>query len=460
LCLTLGGRINVAKSLLYSQLNYIGCIIPIPNERISTYSTLIEKFVLGRLNIAKKRIYLDTCYGGLGLFEIKTFLTAQTCNWVKRAIQLDDFWKLRLYKKCYGSITNLREKSFDVTEEPILCNIAKSFEKLINCYTRYLENARVAPIFANSAIFRQQEGRLAEVRHLNLMFFGKMHESDVPIQIKSLLVSDFITNGQKKIFLDFTASKGLILNERKFRAIGDVCLQSINRYKKNDPLEKKSLDIKNFILKYKKGSKHIRAVLLIDSEANFIPHNMMKYAETTHVIINLDDSKFLNKLWTQNYFPQNFKWFIFNLHNNTLPLNNRLQHFAENINPSCTFCQLGRDEDPEDETPLHLFFQCPHSEPVVLEIQRWLNLNNGIIHPFSRNDFFTRPKTDECVFNNIFSIAMKILMKYIWDCKMSKMQPNINEAKEYLSEFFKSSCRASKKFERKVQIANINTMLG
>jgi hypothetical protein len=60
LCLTLGGRINVAKSLLYSQLNYIGCIIPIPNERIFTYSTLIEKFVVGKLNIATKKKYTLT----------------------------------------------------------------------------------------------------------------------------------------------------------------------------------------------------------------------------------------------------------------------------------------------------------------------------------------------------------------------------------------------------------------
>jgi hypothetical protein len=45
---------------------------------------------LGPLNISKARRYLSREEGGLGIFDIKTYLASQKCNWVKRAKNLDD----------------------------------------------------------------------------------------------------------------------------------------------------------------------------------------------------------------------------------------------------------------------------------------------------------------------------------------------------------------------------------
>jgi hypothetical protein len=91
--LSLPGRINIAKSLMYSQINYLGCFIQFPTEHINAIDSLITVFVKGRLNIAKKRLYLCPKDGGLGLFEIPIFLHAQRCAWVKRCLTLDEQWK-------------------------------------------------------------------------------------------------------------------------------------------------------------------------------------------------------------------------------------------------------------------------------------------------------------------------------------------------------------------------------
>jgi hypothetical protein len=71
--LSLPGRINIAKSLLYSQINYLGCFLQIPPAITNEIDSLITAFVKGKLNIAKKRLYRSVDQGGLGLFRHKYF---------------------------------------------------------------------------------------------------------------------------------------------------------------------------------------------------------------------------------------------------------------------------------------------------------------------------------------------------------------------------------------------------
>jgi hypothetical protein len=126
--LSLPGRISVSKTFMYSQLNYIGCFLPIEAGRLTSIEDKIEAFVRGPLNIFKERMTLSREEGGLGLFSLKTFLGGQVCAWAKRAQNFDDNWKLRLLRGSLGNILNLRDRYFKQNEEPILHNIAKNME--------------------------------------------------------------------------------------------------------------------------------------------------------------------------------------------------------------------------------------------------------------------------------------------------------------------------------------------
>ena len=55
--LSLPGRINVAKTFLYSQINYLGSFMPFPLNSLNGISALIEGFVKGKLKIARNRLY-------------------------------------------------------------------------------------------------------------------------------------------------------------------------------------------------------------------------------------------------------------------------------------------------------------------------------------------------------------------------------------------------------------------
>ncbi len=54
--LTLPGRINVIKSLLMSQVIYLGSFIMPSMEKLKKIQDLLDTFALGKLNFAKNRI--------------------------------------------------------------------------------------------------------------------------------------------------------------------------------------------------------------------------------------------------------------------------------------------------------------------------------------------------------------------------------------------------------------------
>jgi len=99
--LSLQGRINVAKSLLFSQIIYLGSILMPSRQKINDIQNSLDNFVIGNLNFAKNRITLPTVEGGLGMFNVEEFLTAQQCVWILRAnISTRDNWRVRLKQLC------------------------------------------------------------------------------------------------------------------------------------------------------------------------------------------------------------------------------------------------------------------------------------------------------------------------------------------------------------------------
>jgi hypothetical protein len=157
--LSLPGRICIAKSLLYSQINYLGCFLQIPPAITNEIDQLITGFVKGKLNIAKKRLYRPPDQGGLGLFDINSFLDAQRCAWVKRSRDLNEQWKAQLYINNYGVLFNCKGKHSCNRRFPVLNTISTSFENMSNSFTIYNENFKSAFIVENVKMTRSVNSR-------------------------------------------------------------------------------------------------------------------------------------------------------------------------------------------------------------------------------------------------------------------------------------------------------------
>ena len=124
--LSLLGHIAVTKSLVYSQLNYLGSFLPFTGEQLKKMAEPIENFISGNLNKAKDRIYAKIENGGLGLVEIKNFLNYQKCGWLKLSLDLDSNWKRILFCCSWGNILNVKTKN--VSDYPLLKGLAATQE--------------------------------------------------------------------------------------------------------------------------------------------------------------------------------------------------------------------------------------------------------------------------------------------------------------------------------------------
>ena len=292
--LSLPGRINVAKCFLYSQLNYIGCFLTIPQNYLTVIQNLIETFIIGNLKLAKKRLYAKPEDGGLGLFQMNEFLEAQQCQWIKRAKNMDEIWKQKLYVKCKGDISNAKSKFFDQTTEPTLYNIVKCYEKFSINFTKYKENFWLANLFENKALpinFRLQncltEEELGFDTFLN---FGTLIRKLTIEQLYLPTRSRMMSRAQVMEHL------GIQFTPEDFEKIKKICNNAKLKYTKNKIDEKKSISVNGFLALKTKGSKIFRKILLNQTKSS-ITKNIVKFAETTETFINLEESKLLNKCW-------------------------------------------------------------------------------------------------------------------------------------------------------------------
>ena len=138
--MSLPGRIKIAKTFLYSQINYLGCFLPLNHKYSTDISNLIEDYVRGNLKISKQRMYETPENGGIGLFNLKNFLASQTCAWIKRSVVPNDLWKKELFRFSYGSVFNIRKSTIDRRLNPILYNIVDSYEQFLFSFTSKNEN--------------------------------------------------------------------------------------------------------------------------------------------------------------------------------------------------------------------------------------------------------------------------------------------------------------------------------
>jgi hypothetical protein len=139
--------------------------------------------------------------------------------------------------------------------------------------------------------------------------------------------------------------------------IRGACSVARIKYKKRVPDLQKCLDIKTFFYRRKRGSSHLRK-LLGNTDLPDTSRNINSFANIIDIIINGEQSKFLNQLWTNNIFSGKERTFLFKLYNNTLGYNTAVAHFIRNHSPNCTFCDITRENEQHRETPVHIFYDC------------------------------------------------------------------------------------------------------
>jgi exonuclease III len=418
--LSLPGRIGIAKSMLYSQINYLGNFLLIPEYIIQEIEQKIANFVSGNLRIAYDRIFLNISLGGLGMFKIKQFLYAQRCAWVKKSVPADQIWKLRLEKFANGNFFTLNEAGIDFAEYPCTFAIAEAYSELVKKFTGTDRNFEKSFVYGNKAL-------TIGIRSRNFLTHNEhdLDNADLLI-LKNLTIRDLWHNGNFVSKRNFVINTNLNPNNQLWTDLDKIRRAAVHKYNSNSV---PGISLSTFFDTWKRGSKKVRNILCKESR-KFIPHNIIKFSNTIDLVIDLNVSRVLNKLWNRYYFSNSLRTFIFKLHNNTLVTNTVLSNFVRGLSRNCTFCNITGNQEPEDETILHLFFTCRTVEPILENFYSWVHGNNEFI--VSRRNFFTTPEGININSNEILLVINHLVMKYLWEIKLRKNLPVLEHLKTYV----------------------------
>jgi hypothetical protein len=150
-------------------------------------------------------------------------------------------------------------------------------------------------------------------------------------QVTNLKVSDImLEDGTALDQVTFCNNTGTVMREAKFRCMRDAVLEAYTQYRKNELFDKTVSDVATFLCRVKKGSRHIRKILS-PSQLDFVPYNIIKFAETTECVFNNKESPLINGLWGKSFFDDATRTFLFKLHNNTLGINARITFCSQSI---------------------------------------------------------------------------------------------------------------------------------
>jgi len=261
-------------------------------------------------------------------------------------------------------------------------------------------------------------------------------------KIFKLKVRDFFLNKNVSISFDqFRTNSNLDLSREQFNKIRDMCKMAKTKYSKKDGSKEKCVEVSDFMNRKKKGCKRYRKMLTGEIE-NYIPHNMIKFAESTETVISLETSKKLNAMWANTALGNGTRTFLFKLHNNTLGYNQAVAHFVRGHSPNCTFCDILGNQEIIPESPLHLFYECQAVENLTNVIFSWVLDYNTIV---TRHELFTVFNRADHRKNDALNLLSKILLKYYWDCKQRFCLPTFENAKIILRSEFSTPKACNKK---------------
>jgi hypothetical protein len=327
--LSLPGRINVAKSLLLSQIGYYGSVIPVHDEQILALQTLMNNFIAGKLRLGAKQITMATKNGGLGFIDLKTFLMSLQCSWVKRAYNSTiDTWRLELNRRTGGNVLITTPRIFNPVENPILHGISTSFFEFKACFYKRNDNFLTSFILGNPLIY---ESLRPKVAFDTLRWLDPDPDLNDVDTVKELKIMDFIDNG--------TVIAENIPNILRRRVdpvdrinIKKVIEQSV-RYNTRNNTEINYLDpeITVFLTRFKKGSRQFRNIFEEDKNMAIKIRNETRTKTFFRLIgLPVPDAELchnLNNEWNTLQYPVKLREFVFKFRNNLLGLNTRVSHF-------------------------------------------------------------------------------------------------------------------------------------
>jgi hypothetical protein len=446
--LTMAGRINVIKSLLFSQILYLGSFLMPSPEKIKNLQKLLDDFALGDTKVARNRITLPVEMGGLGLFDVENFLVSQQASWIFKAQKSSrDNWRYKLRTLCNGNVLCAGPGLIKQSANPVLYGISCSYQKLRLSHDSLHCNFTNALVLNNPIFFRGPGNKLP----LNLTYLG-LPETGFSAMAQ-LTAKDFFNVNGVKTRIELAMDYDLDLSVEGYVDLVRCLNHYVRRLKPNERNNGSSISIFEEFGILKKPGKKMRTTLVKKKRKTF---EHREQASTT-TFLQITGSVFpgeksygtLISLWNSQGLKNRTKVFLFKFFNNILGINTRLSHFVPNHPRGCSLCVIDGINPVPDETFSHIFLECN-------TVRNWHNKffreyfpNDYLRDEQDRRNILFLGRVHEPDTDNYFIMITILLFQYvIWEQKLKKKAPSyqsINlEFREHVRQLLRCNARARK----------------
>lgn len=409
------GRVAVLKSLILSKLVYLWILLPNPpNEFIETLQKTVFEFVWNRKQdrINRKTAVKSIKKGGLGIPDIKKYVSALKLIWIRKLNMSNHMWK-NIIQTVYPKANLLEKLGSSYNND--LFHVNRFWSDVFQAYREIglkvkpqtPDELNAEPIFLNE-----------NIKIGNKVIFYKLWLNRGVCFIRNVL-------DESGSFLSYENFKEIYgINTNYLTYIG--CIQAIKSY-----IRRTGLDIES-----NKSSKLSKVLQFIQSS--------MKGARSYYEMLTSEDvepkccSKWDDKLNTNIKWDTTFlkvhnikeiklKWFQIRIVNRILATNITLQHMGIERDSDCTFCMRER------ESIQHIFWRCEHIGPFWQQFQLNVNRDCGHSGLLTLNEnivLFGHDSNFES--DEIFDLILLLAKFFIYKCRINRNIPRMDLFKRYL----------------------------
>jgi hypothetical protein len=386
----------------------------------------------------QKKLYLPTKFGGLGLINIRDFITALQVSWLKKAIDCsNDIWKIRLRVDTENFV---RFDKYNNNGADPVSNIIKSTSRFVSMLTTAENNFLAVPILNNPNF---GSGRNLNIKITPELMFMVCNGNLVKAANTTWSnLTDENYNFKSCVTL---SNSGFTLNLDTYNRLRTTYNIAKNKFFKPGAV---ACDLIQYLQKFKsKGiSRKLRSVLALGINPDpELSRQIATYSASIMLPVpgNIVTTNWLTA-WARTMLPAEVRIFLFKLYSNRLMVNSRASHFNTNINAGCDQCVRAGTLPPPSETVTHLFWDCPTSQKLIKYTGDRI-LNPGKI--ISNELFFTgtdrnQPQNEQ---SKVILIFFDIVRYVIWENKWQKSKISDYLSHERILFLWGSVLRACKK---------------
>jgi len=422
--LTVLGRITVVKTLLLPKMNHLVLSLPTPHDDIiRDINSKFYQFIWGGKvdRVSRNQMALKYDKGCASMVQFESFEKALKITWIRRILKYD----------CNSKIYNLFK-----TNVP-MCNFDYSSSEYWNSIIHDCHNIFWKNVFT---AWRDLTLLLVPMNRDQVLSSSIWHNANIKVGNKSVLYRKWNNHGIRYVN-DLLAPDGDFMSLSDIQNIYNVQINFLHFYGIKKAISKSFSHLlgnsdtilpspfqgfnTNIILKDLKGCKRFYNIFVTGKKVYFKCMDKWNRLPGIDFVVN-DWYKVCAYNWkcTQEV---KLRWFQFRLLNRILCTNPLLVKIGKSDDPKCTFC------NEEDESIVHLFWDCNFTHKYWMDFQNWVNNNLNINLLLEREIvLFGNYRYKDFVFNNI----LLVLKFNIYKSRVKKEIPSFNYGKNDLKQFY------------------------